>query len=105
MPRRKKILTAVVEPSPPAEASVLTGDIHYKPKAGDHVTFFSNGVEMKGTIVTVRLPNGFVLVESSACVDPANYDHAIGYESCMKRIRDKLWLLEGYRLQCELGAS
>ncbi len=59
----------------------------------------------KCTIVTVRLPNGFVLVESSACVDPANYDPAIGYESCMKRIRDKLWLLEGYRLQCELGAS
>lgn len=55
MPRRKKILTAVVEPSPPAEASVLTGDIHYKPKAGDHVTFSSNGVEVKGTVETGRL--------------------------------------------------
>lgn len=27
----------------------------------------------KCTVVTVRLRNGFILTESSACVDPANY--------------------------------
>lgn len=59
----------------------------------------------KCTVVAVRLPNGFVLTESSGCVDKANYDSAIGYEICMRRIKDKLWALEGYRLQCELGAS
>lgn len=28
----------------------------------------------KCTVVTVRLRNGFILTESSACVDPANYE-------------------------------
>ena len=52
----------------------------------------------KCTVVTCQLPNGFVIVEHSACVDPANYDKNIGYEICMKRIRDKVWELEGYML-------
>ena len=32
----------------------------------------------KCTVVTVRLRNGFILTESSACVDPANYDAELG---------------------------
>lgn len=32
----------------------------------------------KCTVVTVRLRNGFILTESSACVDPANYDAEAG---------------------------
>ena len=32
----------------------------------------------KCTVVTVRLRNGFILTESSACVDPANYDTELG---------------------------
>lgn len=57
----------------------------------------------KCTIVAMKLPNGFVIVESSACVDPANYDHEIGMHECFKRIKDKIWELEGYNLQCALG--
>lgn len=53
----------------------------------------------KCTTVWVKLENGFVLCESSACVDPANYDEALGRELCMKRIEDRLWELEGYALQ------
>lgn len=56
----------------------------------------------KCTVVTVRLPNGFVITESSACVDPRNYDKEMGIEICMDRITNKLWELEGYKLQCEL---
>lgn len=56
----------------------------------------------KCTIVTVQLENGFVLTESSACVDPANYDQEIGAYICLERIENKLWELEGYRLQCRL---
>lgn len=59
----------------------------------------------KCTVVAVRLPNGFILTESSGCVDPSNYDSAIGYRCCMERIKDKLWMLEGYRLQSEMEAS
>lgn len=57
----------------------------------------------KCTIVTVKLPNGFVLTESSACVDPKNYEGELGINSCLMKITDKLWELEGYRLQCELA--
>lgn len=59
----------------------------------------------KCTIVAVQLKNGFVLVESSSCVDPANYDEAMGTSICMERIKNKLWELEGYKLQNELGGN
>lgn len=51
----------------------------------------------KCLIVSLRLPNGFVIVESSSCIDPNDFDVEIGTDICMKRIEDKLWELEGYR--------
>lgn len=57
----------------------------------------------KCTVMTIQLPNGFTIVEHSACVDPANYDKEIGLEICERKIKEKLWAFEGYRLQCELG--
>lgn len=59
----------------------------------------------KCTVVAVQLKNGFVLVESSSCVDPVNYDEAMGVSICMERIKNKLWELEGYKLQNELGGN
>ena len=56
----------------------------------------------KLTIVTVVLSNGFMLVESTGCVDKANYSEEIGKDICMAKIKDMLWKLEGYKLQCEL---
>lgn len=52
----------------------------------------------KVTVVTVRLPNGFVLVESSGAVDKANYSEAQGAKICLERIATKLWQFEGYQL-------
>lgn len=59
----------------------------------------SNTIFGKCTLMVVQLPNGFILTESSACVDPANYDEKLGYEICLERIVNKLWELEGYALQ------
>lgn len=56
----------------------------------------------KCTVVVAQLPNGFILTESSACVDSVNYDVNIGIEICKKRITDQIWYLEGYRLQCAI---
>lgn len=56
----------------------------------------------KCTVVILRLPNGFVLVESSSCVDPENYDEQIGVDICVERLKDRVWELEGYKLQNEL---
>lgn len=57
----------------------------------------------KTTAVTATLPNGFEVTETSACVDPANYDHDLGVSLCRKRIADRLWMLEGYALQQRLA--
>lgn len=56
----------------------------------------------KCTVVLMKLPNGFTLIEKSACVDPINYDKQMGIDICMSKLENKLWELEGYKLQCEL---
>ena len=59
----------------------------------------------KVTLVSVRLPNGFVLTASSGAVSIENYDEKIGAEICMKQIEDQLWKLEGYALQKRVAAG
>ena len=56
----------------------------------------------KCTIVACQLPNGFIIVESSACVSPENYDEDKGIDICLDKIADKIWELEGYKLQNKL---
>ena len=56
----------------------------------------------KCLVLSVKLPNGFVITESSACVDPKNFSVKVGLQICEKKIKNKLWELEGYRLQCEI---
>ena len=56
-------------------------------------------VGVKTTVLSLTLPCGFVIVESSSCVSPENYDHDVGKKLCLERIKEKLWMLEGYRLQ------
>jgi len=51
------------------------------------------------TYVAVRMKNGFILRESTNCVDPENYSEEIGKEICLKRIETKIWFLLGYALQ------
>lgn len=56
----------------------------------------------KTVVLMATLPSGFVIVESSSCVDPINFNMSIGEEICMDKLVDKIYELEGYRLQCEL---
>lgn len=57
----------------------------------------------KTTIVSAKLPNGFVITESIGCVDPANYSEIIGRVECEGKIKNKIWELEGYLLQDKLA--
>lgn len=57
-------------------------------------TFFG-----KTTVVVAQFPNGFVITESSSCVDPRAYDEEYGKQICLKRIKERLWEMEGYLLQ------
>ena len=56
----------------------------------------------KCLVLSVKLQNGFVITESSACVDPKNFSVKVGLQICEEKIKNKLWELEGYRLQCEI---
>lgn len=56
----------------------------------------------KCTTVTMQLENGFILMESSACVDPDSYDPELGKKLCYEHIENRLWELEGYALQKSL---
>ena len=53
----------------------------------------------KTTVVLLQLVNGFEVVGTSACVDPANYDHEVGKKYARERAITKVWELEGYKLQ------
>lgn len=68
----------------------------------ERTEFKTQTVYGKTTIVSAKLPNGFVIVEASSCVDPANYDEELGASICKGRIIEKIWELEGYKLQDEL---
>lgn len=50
------------------------------------------------TVVSIKMSNGYVLTETSTCVDPLNYDETIGLQVCQKRIEDRVWALLGYKL-------
>ena len=50
------------------------------------------------TLVRCVLVNGFEIIETSACVDPLNYNEYMGAEICMKKIKDKIWYLLGFLL-------
>lgn len=58
----------------------------------------------KTCVVHAVLPNGFEVVESSACVDPADYDHEVGVSIAMRRLKDRVWALEGYVRHGEVRA-
>lgn len=53
----------------------------------------------KCLICAYRFENGFIIVESSACVDPKNFDLDIGRKICREHVENRLWELEGYVLQ------
>lgn len=56
----------------------------------------------KTTLVEFITKEGFVMIESSSCVDKSNYNEEIGKNICLERIRNKLWEFEGYWLQKDL---
>lgn len=53
----------------------------------------------KTTVVQTTLKNGFVLTESSSCVDDGNFDMQIGKDCCIEQIKHNIWFLLGFLLQ------
>lgn len=56
----------------------------------------------KELIVSYKLESGFTVAGRAACVDPANFNLAIGQKIAREDAIKQLWVLEGYRLQLSL---
>lgn len=54
------------------------------------------------TLCVLTLQNGFKVVGQSACLNPANFDAAIGEQIANQKALDKVWELEGYLLAQKL---
>jgi hypothetical protein len=63
----------------------------------DNSEFAAFKVFDKCAVVACKLPNGFVIVEASACVDPDKYNDNIAIENCLDRIESKIATMEAYR--------
>lgn len=57
------------------------------------------------TVVIMKMPNGFVLVEKAGTIDPAGYDPELGRRICHERLKDRVWELEGYVQKCRWAES
>lgn len=53
----------------------------------------------KTTVTQITLKNGFIITESSSCVDPKNYSLEIGEEINLEHAKNKIWELLGFLLQ------
>lgn len=56
----------------------------------------------KTVCCVITLKNGFEVVGTSAPVDKKNFDYQIGKKISYEKALDKLWEVEGYRLQCAM---
>ena len=79
------------------EIPVITEE--YIEEIMENSTFDVEVMFHKCTVVACMLPNGFIVTASSACVNPDDFDAKLGEDICMKKIKDKIWELEAYRLQ------
>ena len=51
------------------------------------------------TICQITLQNGWTLIGTSGCVDPKQYNQALGEKYAYEKAFEKLWDLEGYLLR------
>lgn len=54
------------------------------------------------TVCQAEIVNGFTILGTSACVDPAKFNVALGEKYAFEKVIDKMWELEGYLLAEEM---
>jgi hypothetical protein len=54
------------------------------------------------TVCQLHMANGYVIMGTSACVDPAKYNQALGEKYAYEDAINKAWPLEGYLLAEEI---
>ena len=76
-----------------------TIDKYLVDKILDNSKIKSLNIDGKTTMLHCELPNGFIITESSSCVNPDNFDMEVGCKICMEKIENKVWELLGFMLQ------
>lgn len=82
----------------PQRTAVSLNDIQAKVKKTTY-TVLPDG---KTTICQLHMENGYTINGQSACVDPANYNQALGEKYAYEDAINKAWPLEGYLLAEEI---
>jgi hypothetical protein len=52
----------------------------------------------KTTLCMLHIENGFTILGTSACVDPAQFNKALGEKYSFEKAVEQMWPLEGYLL-------
>lgn len=60
-------------------------------------------INQKTACSVAQLVTGYEIVETSSCVDPANYDVALGEKYATEKIKSQVWELLGFVLQWARG--
>lgn len=76
----------------------LDGSCIHEQMVDDFIVGHESTLLGNHTVVLVKLRNGFTLIAESACVDPANYDHAIGERYALEKAKKHVWELLGFLL-------
>ena len=82
----------------PQRTAVSLNDIQAKVKK----TTYTVLPDTTTTICQLFMENGYVILGTSACVDPAKYNQALGEKYAYEDAINKAWPLEGYLLAEEI---
>jgi hypothetical protein len=74
---------------------VTVSDMQAKVKASTYTRL----PDSTTTVCQITLENGYTLVGTSACVDPASFNQAMGEKIAYDNAFEQLWALEGYLLK------
>ena len=87
----------MTEPQPTVRSKVSLTDITDKIKK----TTYTILPDTTTTVCQLHMENGFIILGTSACVDPALFNQALGEKYAFEKAIDKAWELEGYLLAQE----
>ena len=82
----------------PQRAAVSLNDILAKVKK----TTYTILPDTTTTVCQLHMENGYVILGTSACVDPAKFNQALGEKYAYEDAVNKAWPLEGYLLAEEI---
>ena len=85
-------------PEKPLRTAVSLNDIQDRIKKTTHTVL----PDTTTTVCQLHMVNGYVILGTSGCVDPAKFNKALGEKYAYEDAINKAWPLEGYLLAEEM---